>query len=69
VQGSAARRNDGLSFLERIRRLWASQPDPDHPLTKEEREETPPATLKDEWAHLEQEFVGDDFDPDERRPS
>ncbi len=46
VSGARATTSDGVSLLERIRRLWASQPDPDHPLTEEERERSrrPPAT-------------------------
>jgi hypothetical protein len=69
VLASAARTSDGVSLLERIRRFWATQPEPDHPLTEEERDEKAPATGHDEWAHLEQEFVGEDLDPDERRGS
>jgi hypothetical protein len=67
VSGARATTSDGVSLLERIRRLWASQPDPDHPLTEEEREEKPPATGYDERAHLDQELVGDDVGPGSRR--
>jgi len=76
AQGHTRRRNgevlqppQGKDIDEqtRIRRLWASQPDPDHPLTEEEREEKPAATGYDEWAHLDQELVGDDFGPGSRR--
>ena len=51
-----------MSFLERLRRLFGSQPDPDHPLSEEERDGVPQTTA-DEAASLIDEFV----DPDEPR--
>jgi hypothetical protein len=56
-----------VRLLDRIRRFWSSQPEFDHPLTEQERDRQPPATAYEERARLEQEFVGDDFDPDESR--
>ena len=56
-----------MNLLARIRRLWFGGPGEDHPLTAEERDEDRPFTASDERARLEQQFVGDDFDPDERR--
>jgi hypothetical protein len=55
-----------MSLLDRIRQLWKS-PEPDRPLTEEERHEHLPETSFDERASLEQDFVGRDFDPDEPR--
>ena len=56
-----------MSILDRIRRLFGSPPDPDHPLTDEEREGVPQTTA-DESASLIDGFAGGaDFDPDERR--
>ena len=57
----------GPQLLERIRRFWNGGPGEDHPLTAEERAEDRPFTAFDERARLEQQFVGGDFDPDERR--
>jgi Protein of unknown function (DUF5661) len=58
-------------YYERLERMEREaerpQPDPDHPLAEEEREEKPPATGCDEWAHLDQELVGDDFGTGSRR--
>jgi hypothetical protein len=56
-----------MKLLERIRRFWASQPEPDHPLTEQERDDKPPGTAFDQRAELEDEFAGDDFDPDQPR--
>jgi hypothetical protein len=55
-----------MSLLDRIRRLW-STPEPDHPLSEEERHEHLPETTYDERASLEQDFVGRDIDPEEPR--
>jgi len=54
-----------MSLLDRIRRLLRT-PEPDHPLTDEEREELP-VTAFDARASLEQDYVGRDIDPDEPR--
>jgi len=51
-----------MSFLDRIRRLFRSQPDPDHPLSEEEREGVP-QTTQEETAGLIDEFI----DPDDPR--
>jgi hypothetical protein len=59
--------NRSLNVLERIRRFWKPAPDYDHPLTAEERDEDRPATAHDEVALEAENFVGRDFDPDERR--
>jgi hypothetical protein len=55
-----------MSLLERIRRLLRT-PEPDHPLTEEEREEHLPVTAFDARASFEQDYVGRDIDPDEPR--
>jgi hypothetical protein len=55
-----------MSLLDRIRRLLKT-PDPDHPLTEEEREEHLPVTAFDGRASVEQNYVRRDFDPDEPR--
>jgi hypothetical protein len=55
-----------MSLLDRIRRLLKT-PEPDHPLTEEEREEHLPVTAFDGRASVEQSYVGRDFDPDEPR--
>jgi hypothetical protein len=52
-----------VSVLERIRRLFGSRPDPDHPLSEEEREGVPETTA-DEASSLIDEFAGAPFDPD-----
>jgi hypothetical protein len=54
-----------VNLLQRIRRFLESRSDDDHPLTEQEREEARPVTTFEERARVEQEFVGDDFDPDE----
>lgn len=54
-----------MSLLERIRRFWRPSPEPDHPLTEEEREQLAPQTSADEAARGVEEFLGADFDPDE----
>jgi hypothetical protein len=57
-----------MRFLDRLRRLFSERkPEPDHPLSEAERHDRPAATTFDERAKLEEEFVGDDFDPDEPR--
>ena len=56
-----------MNLLERIRRFWSSPAPPDHPLTEQERDEDRPASGYNERARVEEEFVGDDFDPDARR--
>lgn len=55
-----------MSLLDRIRSLWRPS-EPDHPLSKEEREEHLPETSFDARASIEQDYVGRDFDPDEPR--
>jgi hypothetical protein len=57
-----------MSFGDWIRRLIGG-PDPDHPLTDEERErlEHTPQNTFDSRAQFEQEYVGNDLDPDEPR--
>jgi hypothetical protein len=55
-----------VNLFDRIRRFWEPQPDADHPRTEGERDEDRPATAHDERARTEEEFVGRDFDPDER---
>jgi hypothetical protein len=55
-----------ISLLDRIRRLLKT-PEPDHPLTEEERQEHLPVTAFDVRASLEQNYVGRDVDPDEPR--
>ena len=55
-----------MNWLERIRRFWNRPPAEDHPLSEQERDEDRPATANDERARALQEFVSDDFDPDDR---
>ena len=55
-----------MTLLDRIRRFW-KPPEPDHPLSEEERQDHPPESGFDERASLEQDFVGRDIDPDEPR--
>jgi hypothetical protein len=57
-----------MSLVDWIRRVF-SGPDPDHALTDEERHdlEHAPSTAFDQRAQFEQEYVGNDFDPDEPR--
>jgi hypothetical protein len=51
-----------MSFLDRLRRLFSgSEPEPDHPLSEEERKGVP-QTTRDESASLIDEFV-DPGDP------
>jgi hypothetical protein len=57
-----------VKLFERIRRFWLPGPGPDHPLSEEERDEDRPARAYDERARAAEEFVGDDFDPDQRGP-
>jgi hypothetical protein len=54
-----------MSLLERIRGWFGPRPDPDHPLSEEEREEDRIVTTADESASLIDEFTGPPFDPDE----
>jgi len=54
-----------VSLFERIRQFWRPGPGDDHPLTERERDEDRTATAYDERARTAEEFVGDDFDPDE----
>ena len=56
----------GLTLLERIRRFWKPAPEIDHPLNARERVEDRPASAYDELAQSAEDFVGDDFDPDDR---
>jgi hypothetical protein len=60
---------DPISLIDRVRRFWKRGPDQDHPLSAREREEDRPATALDARARVEQNFVGGDFDPDERGTS
>ena len=55
-----------MSLLDRIRQLLKT-PEPDHPLTEEEREEHLPVTAFDVRSSLEQGYVARDVDPDEPR--
>jgi hypothetical protein len=54
-----------MSLLDRIRRFWLPAK-PDHPLSEQERDEQP-QTAFDVRGELEQEYVGEDLDPDEPR--
>ena len=56
-----------MNLLERIRSFWKPTPAVDHPLTEQERDEQRPPTAYDERARAEEEFIGDDLDPDEPR--
>ena len=56
-----------MNLVERIRRFWLPRPADDHPLTEQERAEDQPERAYDERARVAEEFVGNDFDPDERR--
>jgi hypothetical protein len=56
-----------MSLVERFRRFWRPAPSPDHPLTAEERDEIRPKSAYDEDADVIEEFVGDDFDPEDER--
>jgi hypothetical protein len=56
-----------VNVFERIRRFWLPGRAEDHPLRKQERDEDRPTSAFDERARVEEEIVGDDFDPDERR--
>jgi len=58
-----------MSLFERIRRFWSAGRADDHPLTEQERDEDRPSTAYDERARVIDEFVGDDFDPDDRGTS
>jgi hypothetical protein len=56
-----------VSLLDRLRRLW--RPNPDHPLTDAEREEREhlPENAFEARSRFEQDYVGEDVDPDEPR--
>ena len=54
-----------MSVVDRIRGWFRGRPDPDHPLSDEEREEDRIVTTSDESAGLIDEFTGPPFDPDE----
>jgi len=54
-----------VSLIERIRSFWKPAAAPDHPLDARERDEDRTATAYDERSRVTEEFVGDDFDPDE----
>ncbi len=56
-----------MNLLERIRSFWKPRLPVDHPLTEQERDEQRPPTAYDERARAEEEFIGDDLDPDEPR--
>jgi hypothetical protein len=56
-----------MTLLERIRSFWKPTSSGDRPLTEQERDEAPPSTAFDERARIGEQFVGDDFDPDEPR--
>jgi hypothetical protein len=56
-----------MNLLERIRRFWKSPSGPDHALTEEERDAQHPLNVYDEWSREVDDYVGDDFDPDEPR--
>jgi hypothetical protein len=56
-----------VNLLERIRSFWRPRPTDDHPLTERERDEERPPSADDERAHIAEELVGDDLDPDEPR--
>jgi hypothetical protein len=56
-----------MSWLDRVRRFWRP-PQPDHPLSEEERHELDePQSSFGVRAEFEREYAGDDFDPDEPR--
>ena len=55
-----------MNWLDRMRRFWNPPSAQDHPLSDQERDEDRPATGNDERARALDEFVGDDFDPDDR---
>ena len=56
-----------MNLFERMRRFWKPRPADDHPLTEQERDEDRPRSGHDERARAAEDFVGDDFDPDEPR--
>ncbi len=57
-----------MSLLDRLRRLWRT-PGPDHPLSEAEREERAdvPETAFEARSRVEQDYVGEDVDPEEPR--
>ena len=50
--------DDGLSIPERFRRFWLSGRGPDHALSEEERESTPPDSVIGELADLAPDRLG-----------
>ena len=54
-----------MNVSERIKRLWAKPSPPDHPLTEEERQQTPPEDAHDELADAAAMYLGHG-DPDVR---
>jgi hypothetical protein len=56
-----------MNLLERIRSFWKPWSADDHPLIKQERDEDRERFANDERARAAEEFIGDDFDPDEPR--
>jgi hypothetical protein len=52
-----------VSLFERIRSVFGGKPDPDHPLSEEEREGVP-QTAADEVSSLIDETAGVPSDPD-----
>jgi hypothetical protein len=56
-----------MNLLERIRSFLKLRPADDHPLTEQERDDDRPHSAFDERARTVEEFIGDDFDPDEPR--
>ena len=55
-----------MSLIDRIRSVF-KRPEPDHPLSEEERDEQQPETTFDAAADLERDFAGRDIDPEEPR--
>jgi hypothetical protein len=55
-----------VSLWDRIRSFWRRAPEPDHPLTEAARDAQHPDSAYDGRAREIEDFVGDDFDPDER---
>src|SRR5262249_24004193 len=55
-----------VSIWDRIRSFWAKAPEPDHALTESERDAQHPDSAYYGLARAADDFVGDDFDPDDR---
>jgi hypothetical protein len=53
-----------VTVFERIRRLFHSEPGPDHPLSEEEREGVPQTTTEESASLLGEFAGGSEFDPD-----